>query len=180
MDSKSKKYLLIGIPLIIFAIIITYVITNQNISLPKPQIEEYPVSSSKYIKEQEALLKSITKNYNNTNISSKYLSSKDNTKATVEGNSIVVKYKNDNVDEEYDFILDNETLSTSIPANEKDTFINIFKLMIEANQIRLGNKNDLTEFFNKHLNDSSLNNAIIINQEEDTIEYIININKTIN
>lgn len=178
---KNHIYVLVCTISIILAILITYKITNPTIDIPKPNIQEYPVSQSKYLNEQKRILDNISNNFNNELLIKKYITNNANIKATVEGNTIVIDYQENSKKEQFIFILDDDKLNITINKDKIDIFNNIFKLMIEANQKRLANKNDLSNFFSKsYQKDNMITKSTIIINNNDSIEYIININIIIN
>ena len=177
---NNNKIIIGASILIVLTIFITYKVTNQNVSIPKPEIQEYPVNSSKFIKEQENILNNITNNFNKIANNNNNFNKENKLVAIVEGNSIKVYYKNKNTDEQFDFILNDDTLISDISPNQNEEFKIVFKLIVKANQERIGNHIDLTNYFDKYLNNNSITEGIIITEENDIIEYIININKKIN
>ncbi len=176
---KIQVFIFASMTSIILAILITYKITNPSIPIPTPKIKEYPVSSSKYIKQQREILNGITNNFNNQNQIDKYINNQVKVKAKTAGNTIIVDYEADNTKEQFTLILDDQTLSINIPENKKNIFNNIFKLIIASNQQRLGNNNDLSSFFSKYYKENMLTSAVIISKNNESIEYIINTNKII-
>ena len=176
---KIKIFLVFSVLSLVMIIFITYRITNPQRELPEPDIEEYPVSSSKYLINQRNILNKLSDNFNNKQLINKYITGKALVKASVLGNTIVVNYSDDITVEQFDFVLDQDVLSINVVKDKRDLFINIFKIMIEANQIRLGNNDDLSSYFDKYINDNLINDNIIINKSDNTYEYIIKINKII-
>lgn len=179
-SNKSKLLILIVCIFIALIILITYKITNQQIFIPKPEIQEYPVSSSEYIKQQHKILENLKNNFNSKELINKYFDKKTNIKAVVKGNTIDVYYRTDEAFELFSFVLDNDNISTSVSIDKLEKFINIFKMMIESNQKRLGNDVDLTDYFDKYINDDFISEAVVISKNEDIVEYTINIDEKIN
>ena len=176
---KIQIFILISIISVILVIFITYKVTNPQLSIPEPDIQEYPVSSSKYLIAQRELLNKIAEKFNDKQLINKYIGSKADVNAAVTGNVINVEYNEDNIHEQFDFVLDQESLSINIVEDKNNLFINIFKVMVEANQIRLGNNNDLSIYFDKYLDNSLVTDSIIIGKNDGNYEYVINIDKII-
>ncbi|MBR3161720.1 MAG: hypothetical protein IKF19_03210 [Bacilli bacterium] len=171
---KSQIFILLCIISSIIIVLITYKTFNPSPAIPEPNIKEYPVSQSKYLIKQKDILNKITTNFNNKELINKYTN--NNVQAIVEGNTIVIK---DNNQEKYTFILDDLSLSINITEEANKEFSNIFKIIVEANQQRLGNNDDLSSYFEKNLKNNLITKEIIISKKDNTYEYIINIDKII-
>ena len=177
---KIQIFILISILSVILVIFITYKVTNPQLSIPEPDIEEYPVSSSKYLINQRNILNKITEKFNNKQLINKYITNNAVVNASVAGNVILVEYNEGSIHEQFDFVLDQNNLSINVSEDKNDLFMNIFKVMVEANQLRLGNNNDLSSYFDKYLTNSLITDNIIISKNDDNYEYVIIIDKIIN
>ena len=176
---KFQLLLLISICLVLFTIFVTYKITNPTLDIPAPIISEYSVSSSKYLQKQRLLLKNIVDNFNNRELMNRYLIN-NVAEAFVEGNTILVNYKYNGQNVNYVFILDDDTLNISVDRDQVDVFDDVFRLMIAANQQRLGNFIDLSSFFTKKYKyDNFSSDAVAIFSNVDEVQYIINVNNKI-
>ncbi len=178
-NKRSLVFILACSLSIVIALFFTYKITNPQILIPEADILEYPVSSSKYLIKQQEMLNILSNNFNNRQLINKYFGDGDIVKAMVEGNTIIVQYSCKGVTDTFKFILNSDSLSSSVYLSKRDVFIKIFKIMFEANQIRLGNNLDFTNYFNEHLDDSVSEDAIMITRYNDEFDYIIYIDEKI-
>ena len=178
-NKKTRVLVIVGIVSIVVAILVTYKITNPVMDIPEPNIEEYPVSSSKYLKKQKQVLKDIVENFNNKDLIKKYIGNSVMVKASFAGNTIIVDYKDVSQVEQFVFILDDNTLSINVASNKTSVFDNVFKLMIVANQHRLSNFSSLANFFDKYKSDNMQTKAVIISSLNDSVDYAIVIDKKI-
>ena len=182
-EKNPKAYTIIGIWIILVIIFLLikgfttlnfYTINNKN-------IKEYPVSESKYIKEQKKILENIVTNFNKQTTTKEYQNQNISINATVTGNTIIINYiDNKETKKDFKFILDNKTLSATIPNEDKNIFQIIIKEIIKANQKRLNNNEDIETYLDNILNKKITNSQIKIVEYEKTTEYNIETDKLIN
>ncbi|MEE3342910.1 MAG: hypothetical protein VZS44_02345 [Bacilli bacterium] len=179
-NKKIQLFVIISLLLIVIAIIITYNIINPKVKIPEPEIEEYPVSSSKYIKEQNKKINQIINIFNDEKLIKKYINNYEYLKVKNEGNTIIINYKGNKIEKEYIFILDSDELSITISNKEFELFDKIFKIIVEANQKRLDNNIDFSDYFIQISKHNISNRAISISTKDNiNYKYIIHIDKKI-
>ena len=179
MNKKTKIKLFICLVAIIFAILVTYKITNPIVLIPEPEIDEYPVSSSEYLIKQNEKMDKIIAFFNDIKLISKYVSNYSVLRAFREGNTIVVEYKDNKWDRKYVFVLDSDTLSINVSNEETIVFDEIFKIMFEANQKRLGNNSDFSDYLRRISNHNISTKSISISSRGNFFDYNINIDEMI-
>lgn len=180
MKNNGKIKIFICMLAIVFAILITYRITNPAILIPDPEFDEYPVSSSKYLIKQRKIIDEIVNNFNDVKLINKYINNYSFLRASSEGNTIVVDYKDNEFEKKYIFVLDSNELSINSSIEDTSVLDKLFKIMVEANQRRLGNNNDFSDYFVRISNHSFSCKAFTISiKENNIVEYIIHVDKMI-
>lgn len=180
MDNKIKLRMFICLIGITLAILITYKISNPVILIPEPEFDEYPVSSSTYLIKQRKKIDDIVAKFNDSRLINKYISNYSILKASSSGNTIIVDYKDKKTEKKYVFVLVNDALTIDVSSSDFSVFDNIFKIMVEANQNRLGNVMDFSDYFMKVSNHDITTKAFAISvMDKDVFEYVIYIDKTI-
>lgn len=175
--SNSKRIIawLILIILIILLLILNYV---KFFGAPNNNIEEYPADSSSEQAIQTAL-QDIVMNFNNSEELNALSNQNIKMKAILNQHSIFISYITDTTTT-YEFSYNNLNLSITIDKDEKnlEKFNQVYSILLKAIQKRINNTQDnIDDIITQIVNKTETYDGIIIEENEKTYFYQINITK---
>ena len=186
MKKKDKEIKPVGKAKILFAWIILLIAISSALGLsylkffgPNLNIEEKPIdnndTTSPIIIEA---LNSIVNNFNESSYVQDYKNQNIDINASLNGTTIKVNYTSDVV-ASYDFKFNSPNLVASINNSSLETFKIIYKIMVYANQKRLGNDNNIDLYIDNFLNNDTEVLGLTKEENNDTINFSIDVSKTI-
>lgn len=178
----SKKAIIIARVILVLLIVIVILITYLRFFGINPNLEEHPVNKSDNSQDefQIKLLELIVTNFNNNSLLEDYKKQNISMEATVNSdNSIIISYVGEDT-KKYEFDYVHPNIEILINEDEKEDFYKVYKLLIEANQIRLENRDNYDEYIDEFLvNDRNIDGLIKEIQDDGSIKFVMDVSKII-
>lgn len=177
----KKSSLIIAWILLIILITLALGLTYIKFFGPNQNIEEHPVNenennNNKIITET---LQKIVDNFNNSKLLESYSQNNITIIATLEENAIVIKYIEPTITNIYKFTFNIPKLTISIENVGTTKFLNVYKILIYANQERIGNTNNIDQYIDGFINNTLEVEGLEKITEEISTTYSIDISKVI-
>lgn len=178
----SKQAIIVAWIVLILLIILAVVLTYLKFFGPNKNLEEHSVNdANNQINTTTELLESITTNFNDSSLVEEYLNQNINVWANVnsDNNSIMLNYETTDI-VQYELTYNEPTLEITITKEGELNFSEMFKILILANQERLENPINNTDYIDEFLKGNSTIEGYTREVTGEDIKYTMDITKKIN